>query len=137
MVVIEDLATAKMTRSAKGAVDAPGRNVKAKSGLNRAILETGWGDLRRMLEYKAAVTVAVDPKNTSRTCHECGHVDKGNRTTQADFKCLACGHAGNADVNAALNILARGTGASGRRGALALATPKTRQQHCLGVRYAA
>lgn len=100
MVVIEDLQVAKMTRSAKGSLDAPGKNVAAKAGMNRTILATGWGELRRNVEYKAAHIVAVDPRNTSRKCHECGHVDKGNRTTQADFKCLACGHAGNADVNA-------------------------------------
>ena len=134
MVVVEDLAVAKMTRSPKGSVDALGRNVKAKSGLNRSILATGWGDLRRMLEYKAAHTVAVDPRNTSRhQCHECGYAAKGNRATQADFRCLECGHAGNADVNAARNILARGNGASGRREALALATSMTRQLHSFAV----
>ena len=127
MVVIEDLQVAKMTRSAKGSLDAPGKNVAAKAGMNRTILATGWGELRRNVEYKAAHIVAVDPRNTSRKCHECGHVDKGNRTTQADFKCLACGHAGNADVNAALNVMARGIGASGRRPAFALATGATRQ----------
>lgn len=127
MVVIEDLRVAKMTRSAKGSLDAPGKNVAAKAGMNRTILATGWGELRRNVEYKAAHIVAVDPRNTSRKCHECGHVDKGNRTTQADFKCLACGHAGNADVNAALNVMARGIGASGRRPAFALATGATRQ----------
>ena len=129
LVVIEDLAVARMTRSAKGTAEAPGKNVKAKAGLNRSILATGWGELRRMLEYKAAHVVAIDPRETSRMCHSCGHVNKGNRTTQADFKCLSCGHKANADHNAALNILARGNGASGRRGALALATPMTRQQH--------
>lgn len=127
MVVIEDLQVAKMTRSAKGSLDAPGKNVAAKAEMNRTILATGWGELRRNVEYKAAHIVAVDPRNTSRKCHECGHVDKGNRTTQADFKCLACGHAGNADVNAALNVMARGIGASGRRPAFALATGATRQ----------
>ena len=127
MVVIEDLQVAKMTRSAKGSLDAPGKNVAAKAGMNRTILATGWGELRRNVEYKAAHIVAVDPRNTSRKCHECGHVDKGNRTTQADFKCLACGHAGNADVNAALNVMARGIGASERRPAFALATGATRQ----------
>ena len=123
LVVVEDLATAKMTRRAKGS------GVRQKAGLNRSILATGWGELRSMIEYKAAHVVAVDPRNTSRTCHQCGHVDKGNRTTQADFCCLECGHAGNADINAARNTLAPGNGASGRREALALATSKTRQLH--------
>ena len=137
LVVVEDLEVAGMTRSAKGTKEKPGKNVKAKTGLNRSILATGWGELRRMIEYKAARTIAVDPRNTSRTCHKCGHVAKGNRITQADFKCLSCGHAGNADVNAALNIMARGTGAAGRRPAFALATGKTRQRHCLEMRHAA
>ena len=122
LVVVEDLKIKGMTRKGKG-----------KRGLNRVILATGWGELRRMIEYKAARTVAVDPRNTSRTCHECGHVAKGNRLTQADFECLACGHAGNADVNAALNILARGTGASGRRAALELSTAKTRQPNSWAI----
>ena len=123
VIVVEDLAVAKMTRRARA------KGVRQKAGLNRSILATGWGELRRMLEYKAARVVAVDPRNTSRTCHECAHVSKGNRLTQADFRCLACSHTANADHNAALNILARGIGASGRRGALALATPATRQPH--------
>ena len=127
LVVVEDLAVARMTRAAKGTKDAPGKNVRQKAGLNRSILATGWGDLRLMLEYKAAHIVAVDPRDTSRTCRACGHVDTGNRVTQADFECLACGHTGNADVNAALNILARGDGASGRRGAIPLGTSMTRQ----------
>ena len=115
-VVIEDLNTAGMTRSAKDTVEAPGRNVRQKAGLNRVILETGWGGLRRMLEYKARRVVAVDPAYTSRTCASCGVVDAGSRKTRDRFECVACGHADHADLNAAANILALGTGASARGG---------------------
>ena len=69
-----------------------------------------------------------DPAYTSQTCHECGHVAKESRRSQSKFECVACGHQGNADVNAALNVKARGTGASGRRGAWASAPPMNRQQ---------
>ena len=130
-IVTEALRTKNMTRSAKGTVDAPGTNVKAKAGLNRSILSTGWGGLKQKLDYKACELIEVDPAYTSQTCHKCGHVARENRRSQSKFTCVACGHRGNADVNAALNILARGTGATGRRGALALATPATRQQDVL------
>ncbi|MFG3438205.1 zinc ribbon domain-containing protein [Nonomuraea sp. NPDC047897] len=52
--------------------------------------------------------IAVDPRNTSRTCARCGHVAKDNRLTQAAFACTACGHTAHADVNAATNILRAG-----------------------------
>jgi transposase len=46
----------------------------------------------------------VDPRNTSRTCSECGHCEKANRQSQSSFKCQQCGFCLNADYNAALNI---------------------------------
>jgi len=52
MIVIEDLKVSNMSKSAKGTSEKPGRNVKAKSGLNRAILDQGWYEMRRQLEYK-------------------------------------------------------------------------------------
>ena len=61
---------------------------------------------------------------------ELRHGRSGKRKTQSNFKCVRCGHTGNADVNAALNIMASATGAAGRRGALALATPMNRQNVC-------
>ena len=127
-IVVEALNTKRMTASAKGTVEAPGKNVKAKAGLNRSILATGWRDLHEKLAYKTACLVAVNPAYTSQTCHACGAVDAASRRSQSKFRCVRCGHQGNADVNAALNVLARGTGASGRRGAWALAPPKTRQR---------
>ena len=78
VVVLEDLRVSNMSRSAKGNIEEPGRNVAAKSGLNKAILDQGWHGFRLMLEYKQAWrggdVVAVDPWNTSRTCPECGHI---------------------------------------------------------------
>ena len=127
-VVLEALKTKNMTASARGTVQDPGRNVKGKASLNRRILETGWAGLAAKLDYKAANLIEVDPAYTSQTCRACGHVAAENRRSQSEFECVACGHQGNADVNAALNILGRGTGATGRRGALALATPMNRQR---------
>ncbi len=112
LVCVEDLAVRNMSRSAAGTVDAPGRNVRAKSGLNKAILDQGWFEFRRQLDYKLAGSgghlIAVPPANTSRTCPACGHVAAENRPTQARFLCVACGHAAHADVVGAINILARG-----------------------------
>ena len=125
-VVVEDLRTQAMTRSAKGTAEEPGSNVRQKSGLNRGILATGWGQLRHMLDYKAVNVVAVHPAYTSQTCNECGTVDKRSRRSQSDFHCVHCGHEANADINAALNILALGTGASGRGGG-GVARPVKRQ----------
>ena len=113
--VVEDLNTKGMTQSAKGDMDNPGRHVKQKSGLNREILKTGWASFKHKLAYKAQL-IEVNPKNTSQMCHRCGHIDKDNRKTQAKFICVSCGHSDNADVNAALNILALGTRAIGQGG---------------------
>ena len=84
----------------------------AKCGLNRSILDAGWGVFLRVLAAKAEsagrTLIAVDPRHTSQTCSGCGHVAAGNRVTQAEFRCLACGHQAHADVNAAINILRAG-----------------------------
>ncbi len=114
-VYVEDLNTQGMTTSAKGTAENPGKNVKHKAGLNKAILSSGWYKLEQCLSYKSSV-VKVAPQYTSQTCHECGHVDKKNRKTQSGFECVACGHRDNADMNAALNIMAFGNGAAGRGG---------------------
>ena len=111
--VVENLNTKGMTKSAKGTAENPGTHVRAKSGLNRAILNTGWSGLRRKLSYKCEV-IEMDARNTSRMCRRCGHIDKANRRTQSKFECVSCGHRDNADVNAALNIQALGTRAIGR-----------------------
>lgn len=107
-VAIEDLKVKNMTASAKGTIETPGRNVAAKSGLNRAVLDVGFGEIRRQLEYKAKLygtqLVAVNPAYTSQTCHKCGHVDAKSRRTRSVFMCTACGHATHADIGAARNI---------------------------------
>lgn len=112
MIVIEDLQVSNMSKSAKGNIEQPGKNVKAKSGLNRAILDQGWFEARRQLEYKqlwrGGNVVAVAPQYTSQKCSECAHVDKGSRLSQEKFCCTQCGFKANADTNAAKNILAAG-----------------------------
>ena len=117
-VCVEDLKIKNMMKSARGTMEKPGKNVKAKSSLNRGIAESGWGRLRWMLDYKAHRVEKVNPAYTSQTCHQCGHVAKENRRKER-FKCVSCGYAGNADINAAFNILALGTGAAGQGGAFA------------------
>lgn len=108
MVAMEDLQVRNMSASAARTIEQPGRNVRAKSGLNRAILDQGWFEFRRQLEYKLAwnggMLVTVPPAYTSRTCPCCGHEAAGNRPSQAVFACLACGFEGQADHVAALNI---------------------------------
>ncbi|MFC7383085.1 RNA-guided endonuclease InsQ/TnpB family protein [Sphaerisporangium rhizosphaerae] len=112
VIVHEDLRIANMTRSASGTLQAPGTNVAQKSGLNRSILDAGWGVFLTILSHKVESAgrelIAVNPANTSRTCARCGHCAKENRITQAEFFCTACGHAAHADVNAARNILRAG-----------------------------
>lgn len=115
LVHLEKLSIKGMTKSAKGTADEPGKNVRAKSGLNRVILASCWSKLHQCLDYKTN-TNYIHPAYTSQTCNQCGHVDKKNRKSQAEFVCTACGHRENADVNAALNILAFGNGAAGRGG---------------------
>ena len=119
---VEKLNIRGMTKSAKGTKERPGKNVKAKATLNRKILASTWGTLELCLNYKMEVR-HVPPAYTSQTCHVCGHVDKNNRK-RSDFKCTACGHADDADVNAALNILAFGNGATGRGGGDTGGTPR-------------
>ena len=112
MVAIEDLQVGNMSKSSKGTAKAPGKNVDAKSGLNKAILDQGWGEFRRQLEYKlnwnGGMLIPVPAHYTSQTCPACGHVAKENRLTQARFACVDCGHEENADVVGAMNVLARG-----------------------------
>jgi putative transposase len=119
VVALEDLRTKNMTASAAGTIGQPGRNVRAKAGLNRAILDKGWHMLELALRNAARTTgtqvVLVNPAYTSQTCHACKHVDPKNRESQAAFECTACGHQDHADVNAAKNILnAAGHAVSGR-----------------------
>ena len=137
LVAIEALDVKAMTRTAHGTLATPGKCVRAKAGLNREILERGWGELRRQLAYTTAwygaTLVEVDPRNTSQTCSVCGSVDPASRETQARFRCTACGRSDNADVNAARVILARALERSAgglsvaARGGLAVGRPVKRE----------
>lgn len=105
LIRVEDLRIMDMTRSARGTIESPGKNVRAKSGLNRSILEQGWGQFVTRLEHKAPGRVEkVNPANTSQRCSRCLHVDRNSRKSQALFQCTSCGFTANADVNAAINI---------------------------------
>jgi transposase len=129
LIRFEDLRIKNMTRSAKGTARNPGRNVAAKSGLNRAILAQGWGLLVRRTQDKAPGRVEkVRAAYTSLRCSACGWIDKNSRDSQARFCCIACGFTCNADINASINIAAGhagGTRASVREPQL-LASPKGR-----------
>jgi putative transposase len=112
VIALEDLRVKNMSASAKGTIEDPGKNVKAKSGLNRAISDQGWYEFRRQLEHKqqwrGGKVIAVNAFNTSLECSECHHRAKENRVSQAEFKCVKCHHEEHADLNAAKNILAAG-----------------------------
>ncbi|MGW5878557.1 RNA-guided endonuclease InsQ/TnpB family protein [Nocardiopsis terrae] len=112
VVVLEKLNTANMIRSARGTLEQPGRRVRQKAGLNRAILGKGWHAFKLALLNAARRTgtriIEVNPAYTSQTCVECEHVDPRSRESQAVFRCTRCGHADHADVNAAKNTKQRG-----------------------------
>jgi putative transposase len=130
VIRVEDLQIGNMTRSAKGTRENPGRNVRAKAGLNRGILRSGWGLLVRRLEDKAPGRVEkVSPAFTSQRCSACGRVDRDSRESQAVFRCTACGFACHADVNAAINIAAGH--AVTARGGDGITRPVNREPHLL------
>ncbi len=107
LIRFEKLNIRTMTASAKGTVEAPGRNVRQKSGLNRAILAQGWGQLRLRTGQKAPGRVEdVPAPYTSLRCSACGWIEKNSRKSQAEFVCVSCGFACNADINAAVNVAA-------------------------------
>jgi len=112
IVCIEDLQVQNMSRSAAGSIETPGKHVRAKAGLNRSILDQGWFEFRRQLEYKLSWNggslILVPPQNTSRRCPQCDHVSAQNRLTQQRFHCIACGFEENADWVGAINILRAG-----------------------------
>jgi putative transposase len=112
VIVLEDLKTRAMTRSARGTAEAPGSGVRQKAGLNREILDRGWGLLGGMIAWKAAWSgkrvITVPAAYSSQECACCGHLAAGNRPSQSVFDCMACGHRDHADVNAARVIRARG-----------------------------
>lgn len=116
VIACEALQIANMTRRPKPKLAEDGtfepNGAAAKAGLNKSIQDAGWGVFLEILHAKAEsagrVIVEVDSRHTSQRCARCGHVAPGNRVTQAEFKCLSCGHEAHADVNAAINILRSG-----------------------------
>jgi putative transposase len=116
LIAHEDLQLINMTRRPRPRPDGDGghqpNGAAAKAGLNKSILDAGWGLFLRILSAKAEsagrAVIAVDPRHTSQRCAQCGHTAAGNRVSQAEFRCLACGHHAHADVNAARNILRAG-----------------------------
>ncbi len=119
VIGVEDLKILDMARSARGTLEMPGTNVRQKAGLNRGVLAAGWGRLVTRLEQKApGRVVKVSPRFTSQICNACGNRAPENRESQAVFRCRACGHQANADVNAARNIrdIAAGRAVNARGG---------------------
>ncbi|UOG92186.1 MAG: transposase [Candidatus Thiothrix sulfatifontis] len=112
VVFVEDLQVSNMSLSAAGTAENPGKNVAAKSGLNKAILDQGWGEFRRQLDYKMAwnggMLFAVPAHYTSQECPECHHVSADNRQTQAKFVCVKCHYENHADHVGAINVEERG-----------------------------
>ena len=112
IIVVEDLKIKNMSKSARGTLENPGKNVAAKAGLNKSICDQGWYEFRRQLEYKSywrgGIVIEVNPQYTSQRCSHCQYIDARNRQSQEKFLCLQCQHEMHADVNAARNILAAG-----------------------------
>jgi putative transposase len=111
LIAMEDLDIQNMSATAKGTMDTPGRNVRQKAGLNKAILDQGWGELKRQILYKQSWrgghVVFVPPAYSSQECSECHHTSSENRPSQKLFYCEKCGHTENADDNAAKIVLSR------------------------------
>ncbi|MEU1510825.1 transposase [Streptomyces sp. NPDC005811] len=143
LIRFEKLNIKNMTRSAKGTVGQPGRNVAQKSGLNRGILAQGWGLLRRRTEQKAPGRVEdVPAPYTSLRCSACGWIDKNSRKSQAEFCCSSCGFTCNADENAANNVAAgqggiprprRTAGAGGVTAATSRSSTREPQPNRVGI----
>jgi putative transposase len=109
-VAVEDLTVTAMVASAKGTIDHPGRRVRQKAGLNRAILDAGWSQfvsvLAEKLEARGGILVRVDPNGTSQECSRCG-VRVAKALSERWHQCAACGLSIHRDHNAAINIYHR------------------------------
>jgi putative transposase len=137
--VMEDLKIKNMTKSPEAKPDeanpgyfAPNKAV-AKAGLNQKLLNSAWGMIAIFLAYKAGhagkVFIKVSPRFSSQECAKCGHIHPDNRQTQSQFVCQRCGHAENADQNAAEVIKKRGV-----EEILKQATPGTGESARGGIR---
>ncbi|MCX4910033.1 transposase [Streptomyces sp. NBC_00878] len=143
LVRFEKLNIKNMTRSAKGTREEPGKRVRQKAGLNRAILAQGWGLLRQRTEHKAPGRVEDVPAPcTSLRCSACGWIDKNSRKSQAEFVCSFCGFTCNADSNAAVNVAAgqggilrprRSAGAGGVTTATSRSSAREPQPNWVGI----
>jgi putative transposase len=112
LFVFEALKVENMTASAKGTIEAPGKKVRQKAGLNRSILASGWGQIKLYAQYKARragkLSIEVPPHHSSQECSQCGFTHKDNRLSQAEFVCQRCKHTDNADTNASQVLVKRG-----------------------------
>jgi putative transposase len=121
LIAHEGLQIGNMTRSASGTLQAPGSGVAAKAGLNRSILDAGWGVFLNVLRAKAEsagrVIVEVPARHTSQRCARCDHTASENRVSQAVFRCQSCRHTAHADQNAAENIRRAGLALQAARSA--------------------
>ena len=116
LYVFEALKVQNMTKRAKPKQDEQGRWIKngaaAKSGLNKSILASTWGQTKVYLQYKARrqgkLVIEVPPFYSSQECAACGHIHQDNRLSQAEFVCISCGNTDHADHNAAKVIAMRG-----------------------------
>ena len=143
LVRFEKLNIKNMTRSAKGTLAEPGKNVAQKQGLNRSILAQGWGLLRQRTGHKAPGRVEdVPAPYTSLRCSACGWIEKKSRKSQADFECVSCGFTCNADTNASLNVAAgqggiprprRSAGAGGVTTATSRSSTREPQPNWVGI----
>jgi putative transposase len=116
-ISVETLAVKNMSRTAKGTVEAPGRRVKQKSGLNKSILAASWSEFIRQLEYKALwygrEIIGIDRwYPSSKRCSECGFVMSKMPLSIREWACPKCGVIHDRDINAARNILAAGLAVS-------------------------
>jgi len=134
VIVLEDLRIKNMSKSSKGSLEMPGKNVKVKSGLNKSIVDQGWGIFRDLLQYKqnwlGGEIILVDPKYTSQKCPKCLNIDSKNRLTQSNFQCISCSYKENADLTGAKNVLAAGLAVM----ACQANSNKSRQQEPVGIR---
>lgn len=135
-VSVEALKIKNMSKSAKGTLENPGKNIKQKSGLNKSILDQGWGMFKTLLTYKLKYNfgtelIEVNPQYSSQKCSHCGDIHKENRKNQANFNCISCGFTINADINASLNIKAAGLAVLASRG-IEIAQPMKEEPTELG-----
>ena len=109
LICMEDLDVKEMTKSSKGTIEKPGKNVKQKSGLNRSLSDVSLGSFVRMVEYKAKFdgkhTVKIDKfYPSSKTCNCCGTINNELKLSDRTWTCNSCGTELDRDYNAALNI---------------------------------